>query len=55
VVYPERAASGAEADSQWIFFTSMAFAPDGRLRITNEADETFFVDVKLRTVSSQRG
>lgn len=40
-----------EADTQWRFFTSMAFDPDGRLRIVNEADKTFFVDVKARTTS----
>jgi hypothetical protein len=55
VVYPERPASGVEADRQWIFFKSMSFDADGRLRITNEADETFLVDVKLRTVTPQRG
>lgn len=37
-----------ETDVQWIYFTSMAFDPDGRLRITNEAGKKFLVDVKMR-------
>jgi hypothetical protein len=37
-----------EADAQWVFFTSMAFDPDGRLRIVNEAGHAFVVDVKKR-------
>lgn len=41
-----------EADTQWIFFRSMAFDPDGRLRIVNEARKTFLVDVKDRSVST---
>jgi hypothetical protein len=40
-----------EADVQWVFFTAMAFDPDGRLRITNESGKTFLVDVKTRTVT----
>lgn len=40
-----------ETDVQWIHFTSMAFEPDGRLRITNEAGKTFLVDVKTRQVT----
>jgi len=51
VVYPNRPAPGLEEDAQWIFFTSMSFARDGRLRIVNEADKTFLVDVKRHTVS----
>lgn len=43
-----------EADAQWIFFTSMTFAPDGRLPIVNEADKTFLVDVKARTATPAR-
>ncbi|WP_058556779.1 hypothetical protein [Thiohalocapsa sp. ML1] len=38
-----------EADVQWVFFESMAFDPDGRLRITNEAGRTYLVDVEART------
>ncbi len=37
-----------EADVQSAFFTSMAFDPDGRLRITNEEGKTFLVDTKAR-------
>jgi hypothetical protein len=37
-----------EADGQWGHFTSMAFDPGGRLRITNEEGKTFLVDVKAR-------
>lgn len=37
-----------ETDVQWAYFTSMAFDPDGSLRITNEAGKTFLVDVKAR-------
>ncbi len=37
-----------EADAQWRFFTSMAFDPDGMLRVVNEAGKTFLVDVKAQ-------
>ena len=40
-----------EADVQWVFFRSMAFDPDGRLRIVNEAGKAFLVDVKSRAVA----
>jgi hypothetical protein len=40
-----------EADVQWVFFRSMSFDADGRLRIVNEAGQTFLVDVGRRTVS----
>lgn len=40
-----------EADAQWLFFESMAFDADGRLRIVNEAGVAFLVDVKRRTVT----
>lgn len=43
-----------EEDVQWIFFESMAFDPDGRLRIVNEAGQAFLVDVKNRTVTPAR-
>lgn len=56
VVYPNRAdaAYGQEADAQWVFFKSMAFDPDGRLRIVNEANQAFLVDVTRRTVAPAR-
>ncbi len=38
-----------EADAQWLYFDSMAFEHDGRLRIVNEAGKAFLVDVKART------
>jgi hypothetical protein len=38
-----------EADAQWLFFVEMDFAADGRLRIVNEAEKAFLVDVKART------
>lgn len=40
-----------EADVQWVFFRSMDFDSDGRLRIVNEAGKAFLVDVKKRTVT----
>jgi len=49
-VYPTEADPKLEADVQWVFFRSMAFDPDGRLRVVNEAGKTFLVDVKGRTV-----
>ena len=55
VVYPNRIQPGLEEDVQWIFFTSMSFDPDGRLRIVNEAGKTFLVDVGKRTVTAARG
>jgi hypothetical protein len=50
VVYDEKISPAQEADVQWVFFRSMAFDPDGRLRIVNEAGKAFLVDVKQRTV-----
>jgi len=46
-VYPEdvRRASGGRG----VFFKSMAFDPDGRLRIVDEDDKAFLVDVRRRT------
>ena len=41
-----------EEDVQWVYFESMAFDPDGRLRIVNEAGKTFLVDVKTRKVTT---
>jgi hypothetical protein len=37
-----------EADAQWLFFESMTFDRDGRLRIVNEAGTAYLVDVKKR-------
>ena len=37
-----------EEDAQWLFFESMAFDGDGRLRIVNEAGSAYLVDVKKR-------
>lgn len=52
VVYAVEIDPKLEADVQWVFFRSMAFEPDGRLRIVNEAGKAFLVDVKARTVIS---
>lgn len=40
-----------EADAQWLFFASMDFDPDGRLRIVNEAEQAYLVDVQTRQVT----
>lgn len=53
-VYDNAVDPKLEADVQWVFFKSMGFEPDGRLRIVNEAGKTFFVDVQARTVSPAR-
>ncbi len=50
-VYSEGADAKKEADSRWIFFKTMAFDVDGRLRIVNEADQAFVVDVKRHTTT----
>lgn len=42
-----------EADVQWVHFRSMAFDPDGQLRIENERSKVFLVDVHARTVKAQ--
>lgn len=47
-------AAAPEADVQWVFFKSMTFDPDGRLRIVNEANQAFVVDVVKRTVVPAR-
>lgn len=49
-VYGNPVDPGHEADVQWLFFRSMAFEPDGRLRVVNEAGKAFLVDVGKRTV-----
>lgn len=51
VVYANRIDPKMEEDAQLIYFTSMAFNPDGRLRIANEAGKSFLVDVTKRTVT----
>lgn len=51
VVYRSEGDARQEADAQWVYFKSMAFEPDGRLRIVNEADQAFLVDVQHHTVS----
>jgi len=50
-VYPADIDPKQEADAQWVFFRSMAFDPDGRLRIVNEAGKAFLVDVKSHTAT----
>ena len=50
-VYPNPIDPKQEADAQWIFFKSMSFDPDGRLRIVNEAGKAYLVDVDTRKVS----
>ena len=48
-VYSEGADAKKAPDARWIFFKRMAFDPDGRLRVVNEADQAFLVDVRRRT------
>jgi len=43
-VYPEDAHRAP--DGRWVLFKSMAFDADGRLRIVNEDDQAFLVDVR---------
>ena len=43
-----------EADAQWLYFKSMAFDADGRLRIVNEAGHTYWVDANTRRASPAR-
>ena len=53
-VYRTKIDPALETDVQWRFFTGMAFDPDGRLRITNEAGQIFLVDVAAHTVTTAR-
>ena len=53
-VYDNPIDTKLEADVQWLYFKSMAFDADGRLRIVNEAGHTYFVDVNTRRVSPAR-
>ena len=48
-VYTEGADAHRAPESRWVFFKSMAFDPDGRLRVVNEDDKAFLVDVRRRT------
>jgi len=48
-VYSEGADARKTPDARWIFFKRMEFDPDGRLRVVNEADQVYLVDVKRRT------
>jgi hypothetical protein len=50
-VYSEGADAKKAPDARWIFFRAMAFDPDGRLRVVNEAGEAFLVDVRRRTAT----
>lgn len=50
-VYARAIDPAREADVQWVYFKTMAFDPDGRLRITNERNDSFLVDVTARTVT----
>ena len=51
-VYGNAIDSRHEADAQWLFFESMVFEPDGRLRIVNEARQAFLVNVLTRQVQA---
>jgi len=48
-VYGDGAGSAKTADARWVFFKSMAFDPDGRLRIVDEAGRNFLVDIRRRS------
>ncbi|HEY8972796.1 MAG TPA: hypothetical protein VIN75_01165 [Burkholderiaceae bacterium] len=48
-VYSEGADARRTPDARWVFFKSMAFDPDGRLRIVDEDDKAYLVDVRRRT------
>jgi hypothetical protein len=49
-VYPNPIDPKLETDVQWIFFVSMVFDDDGRLRIVNQRRKTYLVDVNSREV-----
>ncbi len=51
-VYDNKIDPALEADVQWVFFAAMTLAPDGRLRIVNEAGKAFLVDVQRHTAMS---
>lgn len=48
-VYTEAADAHKTPDSRWVYFKAMGFDPDGLLRIVNEDDQVFLVDVRRRT------
>ena len=48
-VYTEAADVHRTPDSRWVYFKAMGFDPDGLLRIVNEDDQVFLVDVRRRT------
>ncbi len=48
-VYSEGFDAKKTPDARAVFFATMAFDPDGRLRVVNEAGQAFLVDVKRRT------
>ena len=48
-VYTEVADARKTPDSRFVFFKSMAFDVDGQLRIVNEDDKAFLVDVRRHT------
>lgn len=51
IVYANPIDPKMESDAQLIYFTSMTFAADGKLHITNEAGKSFLVDVTKQTVT----
>jgi hypothetical protein len=50
-VYSEGVDSRKTPAARWVFFKSMAFDPDGRLRIVNEDDQAFLVDVRRHSAT----
>lgn len=50
-VYTREVDPKLEADVQWVFFKSMAFAPSGELLIENESGQRYLVNVQQKTVS----
>ncbi len=50
-VYDNRRRPDLEGDVQDVYFSALTLEPDGRLRIVNESDDTFLVDVKTRAVT----
>ncbi len=48
-VYNAGVDAKATPDARSVFFKTMTFAPDGRLRIVNEDDKAFLVDVNRHT------
>ena len=48
-VYSEGIDARRTPDARWVFFQSMAFDVDGRLRVVNEDGKAFLVDVRRHT------